>query len=106
MAVVTMFTMKTEKTSLEAHYICDDKGWKGCPQDCICHGASEENTCIEERVGKSDMEILKKLGMCSQQMQKQDVLFFYQCLFPMCGVSKLGVGGDKRNNLYTDLVIL
>jgi hypothetical protein len=64
------------KTDWETHYITNGKGWRGCPQDSIRNGTSREMPFTEERAGKLDAEVLKKLGMSAKQMKDHDALFF------------------------------
>ena len=54
------------KTDCETHYITNGKGWRGCPQDSIQNGTSREMPFTEERAGKLDAEIFKKLGMSAK----------------------------------------
>eukprot|EP00957_Ditylum_brightwellii_P205292 15343244-Ditylum_brightwellii.AAC.1 len=57
----------------------------------------------EERSGKLDAELLKKLDMSAKQMKDHDALFFYQLLFPICDTSKSNVNDDPQKNFYTDV---
>eukprot|EP00957_Ditylum_brightwellii_P176056 13405921-Ditylum_brightwellii.AAC.1 len=49
------------KIDWETHYITNGGGWRGCPQDSIWNCTSKEIPFTEERAGKLDAELLKKL---------------------------------------------
>ena len=65
------------------------------------HGATRLNPFPEERKGKLDYPLLKKLGLTGQRLKDQDALFFFQLLFPICDTSKSGIDGDPRMSYYS-----
>ena len=67
------------------------------------HGAGKDNIMPEERKGRLDAELLKKMGLTMERMNEKDAMFFHQLLFPICHPKESGIADDPRKSFYTSV---
>ena len=68
-------------------------------------GATKADLKPESRKGSLDGDCLKKHGLTSDRMKKNDPLFFFQLLFPMQNPSLTGIENDQRMAYFSQVSI-
>lgn len=66
-------------------------------------GATSTNLFPDERKGRLDYDLLKKMGLTKTRLLQNDALFFKQLLHPMCDPARSGINNDPRNAYYTKI---
>jgi hypothetical protein len=59
----------------------------------------------DNRKGKLDYDLLKKMGLTRTRLENHDALFFWQLLFPICDHKKSGIPEDPRTPFYSKVEI-
>ena len=78
-------------------------GWRPVQNVDLCNVDMATDPFPKERQGCLDRNLLKKLGMSKERIQKKDCLFFLQLILPMCDTTKSGVRNDPRKLYYSDV---
>ena len=64
-------------------------------------GATRVDLKPTSRMGCLDVEVLKKHGLTATRM-KNDPMFFYQLLLPICNPTESGITDDHRMSYYSN----
>ena len=59
--------------------------------------ATQQNLKPQERKGCLDVKLLKRHGLTASRV-KNDPIFFYQMLFPICHPDESGIENDSRTS--------